>query len=103
MKAVLYARSSLGIPGTQEQLALLQQSLKPQDTVVATYVDSSPASIPHRPVLAEALAQLKNRLGQALFVTSLDHLSRNPEDLAKLKEVVRQQGIVILVPCQVEY
>jgi DNA invertase Pin-like site-specific DNA recombinase len=70
---------------------------------VATYADSAPASIPHRPVLAEALAQLKNRLGQALFVTSLDHLTRNPDELARLKEVLRQQGIVILIPSQTEY
>jgi DNA invertase Pin-like site-specific DNA recombinase len=103
MKVVLYARSSLGIPDTQEQLALLQQPLRPQDTVVATYVDSAPASIPHRPALAEALAQLKSWLGQALFVTSLDRLSRNTDDLARLKEVLHQQGIVILIPCQVEY
>jgi DNA invertase Pin-like site-specific DNA recombinase len=103
MKVVLYTRSSLSIPDTQEQLALLKQSLKTEDTVVATYFDSAPGSLPHKPGLAEILTQLGHGLGQALYVTSLDRLSRNPDDLARLKEVLQQQGIVILVPSQVEH
>jgi len=103
MKVVLYARNSLGIPDTQEQLTLLQQRLKPQDTIVATYVDSAPASLPHKSGLEEILTQLRNRLGQALFVTSLGRLSRNPDNLARLRGVLQQQGIVILAPKQMEH
>jgi DNA invertase Pin-like site-specific DNA recombinase len=89
-KVVIYARTSASDSSLEHQLHALEQSLKPGERMVGSYVDrASGGSPPPRPGLQEALDHILQGNVDSL------RLARSPEALQGIANFLGDRGVAL--------